>query len=164
LAARIVGRGIRSLPAIGDMGREGASHSRRLGARGTRIEPIFGDVAPYTVTFEHVDAWYSKLKGTVGVQESHRAVKIWRALWQVAAAMHYCNPDHDPTFGIRRQTPKPRKATWLEGEVVRAVKGAWRAGYHGLACIQAVAWDSGFSPGDVRTLTLSQSRTDGHRI
>lgn len=128
------------------------------------IEAIFGDVAPDTVTFEHVDAWYHGLKRTAGVREAHRAVKIWRALWQVASSMHYCHPDHDPTFGIRRETPQGRKETWREGEVVRLVKGAWKAGYRGLACIQAVAWDTGFSPVDVRTLTLAQTRTDGRSL
>jgi hypothetical protein len=41
---------------------------------------------------------------------------------------------------------------WSEGEVVRFVKGAIRNGYRGLACIVAVAWDSSFSPADVRGL------------
>lgn len=128
------------------------------------IDSIFGDVAPDTVTLEHVDRWYHALKARVGVREAHRAVKIWRALWQVAASMHYCDPNFDPTFGIRRETPKARSETWQEGEVVRLVKGGWRAGYRGLACIQAVAWDTGFSPGDVRKLTLAHSRTDGRTI
>ena len=93
------------------------------------IAPIFGDVAPRTVTFEHVDGWYHNLKTGKSVHEPHRAMKIWRALWQVAASMHYCSPEHDPSFGIRRETPKGRSATWQEGEVVRIVKEAWRRGY-----------------------------------
>jgi hypothetical protein len=32
------------------------------------------------------------------------------------------------------------------------VKAAWRRGYRGLACIIATAWDTQFSPVDVRTL------------
>lgn len=130
----------------------------------TRIEAVFGDVAPRSVSLEHVDAWYHALKVNVGVREAHRAVKIWRALWQVAASMHYCHPDHDPTFGIRRETPKARSATWTEGEIVRLAKGAWKAGYRGLACIVAAAWDTGFSPVDVRTLAFRQSRTDGQLV
>jgi integrase len=129
-----------------------------------RIAPIFGDVAPRTVTFQHVDKWYHSLKASAGVREAHRAMKIWRALWQVAAAMQYCDASKDPSAGVRRETPKPRSATWREGEIVRLVKASWRAGYHGLACIEAIAWDTGFSPGDVRTLTLAQSRTDGRTI
>lgn len=142
-----------------------APRTREDWERGWRhISPVFGDVAPQIITFEHVDGWYHGLKETASVPEAFRAVKIWRALWQVAASMHYCDADHDPTFGIRRETPKGRSETWTAGEAVRIVKGAWRAGYKGLACIVAVAWDTGFSPVDVRTLALGQSRTDGRRI
>jgi hypothetical protein len=132
--------------------------------RGWRyIEPIFGDVAPRTVTFEHVDVWYAGLKATAGIREAHRAVKIWRALWQVAAALLYCGADADPTFGVRRTTPKERTATWRKGEVARLVKGAWRLGYHGLACIIAIAYDAGLAPVDARSLTFADSRQDGNR-
>lgn len=141
-----------------------APRTREDWERGWRyINPIFGDVAPHTVTLEHVDAWYHGLKATASIGEAFRAVKIWRALWQVAASMHYCDPNHDPTFGIRRETPKGRSATWTEGEAVRLVKGAWRRGYKGLACIIAVAYDAGFSPVDARKLTFAQSRTDGRK-
>jgi integrase len=39
---------------------------------------------------------------------------------------------------------------------VRAAKRAWRMGYHGLAAVIAVAWDTQLSPGDVRALRASQ--------
>ena len=124
------------------------------------IAPIFGDLAPRTVTLEHVDAWYHALKVMKSVGEAHRAM-IWRALWQVAAAMHYCFADQDPSFGIRRETPKGRSATWEEGEVVRLVKEAWRRKYCGLACIIAIAYDAQFAPIDARSLRLEDSRDDG---
>jgi hypothetical protein len=111
----------------------------------TWIAPIFIDLAPSTVTPEHVDAWYHAPKVMKSVAEAHRAMKIWRALWQVAAAMHYCSADQDPSFSIRRKTPKGRSATWEEGEVVRLVKEAWRQRYHGLACIIAIAYDAQFA-------------------
>jgi hypothetical protein len=125
------------------------------------ISPVFGDCAPKTITFEDLSAFYrgdpndQQIPGILrllGVREAHRVIKIWRALWQVAASMQYCDKDNDPSFGIRRVTPKGRTQRWFEGEVVRLAKGAWRAGYHGLACIVAIAWDTQFSPGDVRTL------------
>jgi hypothetical protein len=126
------------------------------------IEPTFGDVDPKTVALEHVDSWYAALLETKGVRESHRAMKIWRALWRIVATMRtagggkYCERDHDPSLGIRRETPRPRDAIWYEGEAVLLVKGAWRQGYLGLAACLAVAWDTSFSPVDVRTLTLAQ--------
>ena len=59
---------------------------------------------------------------------------------------------NDPSMGIRNRSPAPRWQRWSEGEAVRLVKSACRLGYHGLACIVAVAWDTQFSPVDVRTL------------
>ena len=95
------------------------------------------------------------------VSKAHRAMKIWRALWNIAAAMHYCSADEDPSLGIRRETPKGRSATWEEGEVVRLVKAAWRRKYHGLACIIAIACDAQFAPVDSRSLRPQDSRNDG---
>jgi hypothetical protein len=133
--------------------------------RGWRyIEPIFADVAPRTVNFEHMDVWYATLKAQKSIGEAHRAMKIWRALWQVAASMHYCVGEHDPSFGIRRETPLGRSATWSEGEVVQLVKGAWRRGFKGLACIIAVAYDAQLAPVDARSLTLADSRSDGKSL
>jgi hypothetical protein len=133
--------------------------------RGWRyIEPVFADVDPRTVTVEHFDAFYSALKKSAGVREAHRAVKIWRAFWQVAAAMGYCSTIHDFSFAIRRETPQARTATWREGEVVRLVKESLRRGYHGLAGVIAAAYDTSLAPVDVRSLTFAQSRTDGRQV
>ena len=125
------------------------------------IEPVFGDVAPTTVTLELVDSWYAYLLDKVGVREAHRSMKIWRALWRVAGALGYCDRDKDPSLGIRRKTPRARAAVWLEGEAVRLVKRAWRMGYRGLAAVCAVAWDTSLSPVDVRGLTSAQRAKDG---
>lgn len=139
------------------------------------IEPVFGDVDPSTVAFEDLDLWYGGdpenpdvkgLLGSVGVGEAYRAMKIWRALWNVAGSLKrddgrfYCDRDRDPSLAIRRRTPRPRTAIWSEGEAVRLVKAAIRMRYHGLAAALAVAWDSMLSPVDVRTLTLAQIRGD----
>jgi hypothetical protein len=57
---------------------------------------------------------------------------------------------------VRNRAAPGRKLQWTEGEVVRAAKRAWRMGYHGLAAVIAVAWDTQLSPGDVRALRASQ--------
>jgi hypothetical protein len=93
---------------------------------------------------------------TVSLREAHRCLKIWRALWKVAAALGYCIRDADPSLGVRNRAAPGRKLQWTEGEVVRAAKRAWRMGYHGLAAVIAVAWDTQLSPGDVRALRASQ--------
>ncbi|MER9455509.1 hypothetical protein [Mesorhizobium sp. M0478] len=123
----------------------------------TFIEPYFADLPPADITLELLDDWYGRLLRVKGVDTAYRAVKTWRSLYNVMAGMKLCPPGSDPSQAIRRQTPPPRHQTWTAGEAVRMVKGAWRAGYRGLACVIAVAWDTSFSPVDVRTLTPAQA-------
>jgi hypothetical protein len=129
------------------------------------IDPVFGDVAPASIAFEDLDQWYAALLAKIGIRESHRALKIWRALWEQAVVVFKTASgepygDRDLSLGIRRKTPTPRNATWKEGEAVRLVKRAWRMGYRGLAGALAVAWDTSLSPVDVRTLTKAQLHGD----
>jgi hypothetical protein len=124
------------------------------------IEPVFGDVRPRIVTLEHISKFRLNVEEKVSRREAHRVIKIWRALWRVAAALKYCTRDADPSLGIRNKEPERRKAAWNYREAVLLVKGAWRAGYFGLAAAIAVAWDSSLSPVDVRSLTPSQRVRD----
>jgi hypothetical protein len=117
------------------------------------IEPVFGDVAPATVTFEMLDRWYYGIKDRKGVNEAFIAMKSWRRLYNVLADMKLCAKDQDPSLSIRRETPTPRHQTFAYSEARKIVKQAWRSGYPGLACIAAIAWDTGYSPVDARTLT-----------
>ena len=55
-----------------------------------QIKPVFGDVDPRTVTLEDVSAWRKAIEETISLREAHRCLKIWRALWKVAAAFGYC--------------------------------------------------------------------------
>jgi hypothetical protein len=126
-----------------------------------RIKPIFGDVDPRTVRLDDVSAWRQHIEDTVSLREAHRALKIWRALWKVAAALHYCKRDDDPSLGVRNSAAKGRDQRWSEGEAVRLTKRAWRLRYFGLAAVIAVAWDTQMSPGDVRALRASQMATAG---
>jgi hypothetical protein len=121
-----------------------------------RIKPIFGDCDPRTVTLENVSQWRKAIEDSVSLREAHRCLKIWRALWKVSAAMHYCRREDDPSLGVRNRAAPGRNLEWTEGEVVRAAKRAWRMGYYGLAAVIAVAWDTQLSPGDVRALRASQ--------
>jgi hypothetical protein len=121
-----------------------------------RIKPIFGDVDPRTITLGDISEWRQWIEAKVSLREAHRAVKIWRALWQVMGALKFCDKNQDPSWGVRNSAAAGRSATWTEGEAVRLVKRAWRMGHCGLAAALAVMWDSQLSPGDVRALTASQ--------
>ena len=126
------------------------------------IERVFGDVMPRTVTLEHISAFREKVERDVSRREAHRGIKIWRALWRVNAAMGYCQRDADPSLGIRNKEPERRQVLWNYLEAVKLAKGAWGAGYRGLAAVIAVAWDLSLSPVDVRKLTPSQRVKDSH--
>lgn len=127
----------------------------------TWIEPVFGDQPPAAITFELLDAWYHALFRKHGEDIAFRAMKTWRSLYGVLAAMRLCPAGQDPSRAVRRKTPRGRSETWTAGEAARIVKGAWRAGYRGLACIVAVAWDTSFSPTDVRSLTPAHAVQSG---
>ncbi|MBS9720215.1 hypothetical protein JYU29_05875 [Tianweitania sp. BSSL-BM11] len=126
------------------------------------IDKVFGDQPPAAVTFELLDTWYHALVRKNGIDVAYRAVKTWRSLYRIMAGMKLCPAGQDPSLAIRRKNPKPRTETWSEGEVVRLVKGCWRRGFKGLACIIAIAWDTSFSPVDVRTLTPGQIYSTGN--
>jgi hypothetical protein len=125
-----------------------------------RIKPVFGDCDPRTVTLEDLSDWRKAIEDTVSLGEAHRALKIWRAMWNVVAALGYCAPGADPSLAIRNRAPKGRDQRWVEGEAARLAKRAWRMGYYGLAAVIAVAWDTQLSPGDVRALRASQMAAD----
>jgi hypothetical protein len=125
-----------------------------------RIRPVFADLDPRTVTLEHISAWRKAIEDGVSLREAHRAIKIWRALWKVSAALGFCIRDADPSLGVRNTAATARSATWSEGEAVRIYKRACRTGYHGLAALVAVMWSTQMSPGDVRSLRASQLRHD----
>lgn len=120
------------------------------------IEPVFAASAPDTVTFELLDRWYHHMVAVKGAGEAGRALKIWRALYNILRSLKLATTD-DPSLGIRKIGVKGRTETWSEGEVTRLVKQAIRDGYVGLACICAIAWDTQFSPVDARSLTPRQA-------
>lgn len=140
------------------------------------IEPVFGSVDLNTVTMEELDVWYAgdrddpKIRGLLerlGVRESARVMRIWRALWRAVGSLtrddgqRYCKRDEDPSLSIRVKSAKKRSAIWNADEAERLVKRAIRMGYHGLATALAVSWDTMLSPVDVRTLTTEQLTADG---
>jgi hypothetical protein len=137
------------------------------------IEPLFGDVIPKTVKAEHLigDPSRPEMIGLrplvatkVSESEAHRTIKVWRALWAKMAVFGFCDASKDPSFLFENSAPKPRQAVWLEAEAVRLCKQAWRSGYHGLASLLAVAWDSQLSPVDTRQLQIQQMRRDRFRL
>jgi hypothetical protein len=128
-----------------------------------RIRDMWGDVAPDTITFEMMSRWRAALEKAHGRGVAHKTLRVWRTFWKIMLGMKVARTS-DPSLGIRNRAPAPRWQRWTEGEVVRLVKTAWRQGYLGLACIIAVAWDTQFSPVDVRTLAQRHRTFYGGRL
>jgi len=124
------------------------------------IEPIFGDVDPRTVQIEAIEELYAIVMERHGKHDAHRLIKIWRALWKVMAAMALCERDSDPSKIIRNKAPRGRTETWAPGEIARIAKRAWREGFHGIAALVTVSWDTQFSPVDCRKLTAKERTRD----
>lgn len=138
-----------------------APRTREDWERGWRyIAPVFGDMVPTAVTMPLLSEWRQGIEDDKSLREAHRAMKIWRALWKVMGAMRYCQREADPSMAVRNSEPKGRTETWSEGEAVRLVKAALRAGYYGLAAALACMWDGAVAPVDARSLKLSQRHRD----
>ena len=128
-----------------------------------RIREMWGDVAPDTITFEMMSKWRAALERKHGCGVAHKTLRVWRTFWKIMLGMKIARTA-DPSLGIRNRAPTPRWQRWSEGETVRLVKTAWRHRYRGLACVIAVAWDTQFSPVDVRTLAARHRAIVGGRL
>jgi hypothetical protein len=128
-----------------------------------RIRAMWGDVAPDTIKFEMMSRWRAALEKKHGRGVAHKTLRVWRTFWKIMLGMKIARTA-DPSMGIRNLAPAPRWQRWSEGEAVRITKAAWRDGYRGLACIIAVAWDTQFSPVDVRTLAARHRAVSGGRL
>jgi hypothetical protein len=123
------------------------------------IGPVFGHKNPRTVTLSMIAAFRDAVRDRYGVREAHRVIKIWRALWRVNALNKLCDLDADPSKGFENHAADGRNVFWLEAEAVALGNRAWDLGYHGLAALIGVMWDTQMSPVDVRTLRALQMQT-----
>jgi hypothetical protein len=141
--------------------RQEAAHPRGLVSGLALHGPVFGQKDPRSVTLDEISALRAHVRDKYGVREAHRMVKIWRALWKVAALNKYCDLHLDPSKGFQNNAAEGRGMFWLEAETVALGNKAWELGYHGLAAVIAVMWDSQMSPVDIRTLRASQMASAG---
>jgi hypothetical protein len=128
-----------------------------------RIRDMWGDLDPNSIEFAMMSRWRAGLEKIHGRSVAHKTLRVWRSLWTIMQGMKIAL-GADPSRGVRNRAPAPRHQRWSEGEAVQLVKGAWRYGYRGLACVIAVAWDTQFSPVDVRTLRERHRADFGGRL
>jgi hypothetical protein len=64
-----------------------APRTREEWERGwAHLEPLLADIAPGTISLEDMSEVRTAIEERVSWREAHRVIKIWRALWKVAAA------------------------------------------------------------------------------
>ena len=78
------------------------------------------------INLETLSDFRRLVRDAVSLREAHRVIKIWRAMWNVLAALGYCHGKKDPALGVRNKAPATRKSGWTEGETVRLVLKAWK--------------------------------------
>jgi hypothetical protein len=88
-----------------------------------RIEPLFGDHPPSTVDLAIISEWREAIEKKYGLREAHRAMKIWRALWKVAAAMRTRrSPSATPSRrAASRPGPRARQCAWSSARSAWAI-------------------------------------------
>lgn len=112
------------------------------------------------ISTDHCEAFFDHLTATVSRSERYRAIKCTKVL--LADAMVRLRLGvASPADNLVNPQAKGRSQIWLGAEVEILAKTATDNKYHGMATAIRAAWDSLFSPVDVRTLRRSQMRQDG---
>ena len=117
----------------------------------TRITAVDSERFHLEIHPAHADA---KRRTALSWPEAWRVLKGWRAL--LNALEHYGVVPRAPIGRISNPAPPSRTQRWTDAEVRRLINGAWRQYHYGMACAIAIAWDTLFSPGDVRLMTEAE--------
>lgn len=112
------------------------------------------------VTTELCEQFYRHLDTTVSPRERWRAIKALKILLADAVVrlrLGYASPADN----LINPQPAGRSAIWLGAEVEDMAAVAALAGFEGMSLAIETAWETMFSPVDVRTLRPSQLKRDG---
>jgi hypothetical protein len=108
-------------------------------------------------TFHH-DMLEQENDGSLSADMRHRTLKIWRAI--LNAMVKHDVIQNAPIGGIANPAPPGRSEIWLAEEIEVLIPAASENGFSGMSLAIWIAWETLYSPIDVRTLTLSQLKTD----
>ena len=95
------------------------------------------------------------LDTTLSPSERYRVMKCLRALFADAIVRLRLNIK-SPALAVANPQPRGRSQIWLGSEIQTLVAGAYELEMDGMAVAIMIAWDTLFSPVDVRTLTKQQ--------
>jgi hypothetical protein len=112
------------------------------------------------ITTELCEAFVAHLEKTVSPNERHRTVK-WLKVLLADMAVRLRLSYASPAAKIHNPQPAGRSAIWLGAEIENLASGAAIAGFEGMSLAILTAWETMFSPVDVRTLRPHQLKRDG---
>jgi hypothetical protein len=125
------------------------------------IEPVFGDIQVACITpIPDCDKFYDALKENFSLHKTHKIFKIFRAMLTIAVHMKLI--PSNPSLVRENTAPRGRDQIWSEAEAYLLADSAWDLEYFGLSIAIRIAYDTQFSPVDVRRLALSQLSSDTH--
>lgn len=122
--------------------------------------PSLAETVISRVSTDLVEQFVDHLDRTVSANERHRTVKCLKVLLADAVVrlrLGYASP----AAKIRNPQPAGRAQIWLAAEVEDLAAVAAIAGFEGMSLAIETAWETMFSPVDVRNLRPSQLRNDG---
>lgn len=117
----------------------------------TRVDKITPDLC---------DHFYTHLAATASPRERWRTFKAFKVLIADAWVRLQLGPV-SPASRLQNPQPAGRSEIWLGAEIEDMAAGAALAGFEGLSFGIELAWQSMWSPVDVRTIRPSQLKRDG---
>jgi hypothetical protein len=111
------------------------------------------------ITTEICEHFKAHLDRTISAHERHRTIKVLKVLLAdmvTRLRLGYASP----ASRLVNPQPKGRWQIWLAQEIEDMAAGAAIAGFEGMSLAIGVAWQTMFSPVDVRTLRPSQLKRD----
>jgi len=123
------------------------------------IGPHLGRKTITKISVTDIEDFEEVLDTTLSPSERYRVMKCLRALFADAIVRLRLNIK-SPALAVANPQPRGRSQIWLGSEIQKLVTGAYELEMDGMAVAIMIAWDTLFSPVDVRTLTKQQLRRD----
>lgn len=123
------------------------------------IGPHLGRKTITKISVTDIEDFEEVLDTTLSPSERYRVMKCLRALFADAIVRLRLNIK-SPALAVANPQPQGRSQIWLGLEIQKLIAGAYELEMDGMAVAIMIAWDTLFSPVDVRTLTKQQLRRD----
>jgi integrase len=122
-------------------------------------KPTLSRTVITSITTELCEQFYAHLESTTSPRERWRAVKGLKILLNDAVVRLRLGYE-SPAANLTNPQPAGRSAIWLGAEIAVLAAKANSEGFEGMSLAIRLAWETMFSPVDVRTLRPKQLKRD----